>query len=229
VKRYPTYSKKVRVIPNGYDEDEFANLPIRTGSNHRMVLCHAGTLFPTYDPNPLFSALASVLRASPPTRDQLRVRMLGNRSEREAIARWNLTGVVDECPWKPRDVVLEELAACDATILCMSGPRARDFWVPAKTYMYLRLGKPILALVPCGEARAIVERAGVGRICDPNNVIEIADTIHQMFQEWESGRLTASPDWDHIRQFEGTALTSQLSTVLEDLGRWRRVYPVVHH
>ena len=213
--RYPRWFEKIHVIPNGYEEGEFAGLEPVPHPGHRMVLCHAGTLFPTYDPGPLFAGLALAIRRLPRMRDEVCVKLFGNRSERSVIARWGLVGVVEEYPWQPRRVILQELAASDATVLCMSGSRGTDFWVPAKTYTYLRLGKPVLALVPRGEAREILERAGIGRMCDPNDVEQIAAALLRLSEDWRAGRLQVSPVEEATQQYEAGTLTAHLARILD--------------
>jgi glycosyltransferase involved in cell wall biosynthesis len=213
--RYPHWSEKIHVIPNGYEEGEFAGLEAVPRFGHRMLLCHAGTLFPTYDPRPLFAGLALAIRRLPRMRDEVCVKLFGNRSERSEIARWGLVGVVEEYPWQPRRVILQELAASDVTVLCMSGSRGTDFWVPAKTYTYLRIGKPVLALVPRGEAREILERAGIGRTCDANDAAQIADALQELFEDWKAGRLQVTPVEEVTEQYEAGTLTARLARILD--------------
>jgi glycosyltransferase involved in cell wall biosynthesis len=180
-----------------------------------MTLCHAGTLFPQYDPGPLLAALAALFEALPEARAEIRLRLYGSHSEREAIRRFGLGDVVEEHRWLARDELVRELAASDVLVLCMSGPRGADFWVPAKTYMYLRAGKPVLALVPAGEARQILQKAGVGVVCDANDVREITDCLAQLHKSWKAGALVVQPDREFIQTFEGRRLTGALAAILD--------------
>jgi len=213
--RYPLLRQKIHVIPNGFDEEEFAGLVPTTSRNERMTICHAGSLFPHYDPTPYFSVLAALIAAVPESRQRIRVRLFGSQSEQQAIQRYALDEIVEEHPWCPRPVLLRELGAGDVLLLCMSGSKATDFWVPAKTYTYLRPGKPVLALVPRGEAREILERAGFGRTCDANDADQIAGALHRLFEDWKAGRLQVSPVEEVTQQYEAGTLTAHLARILD--------------
>ncbi len=217
-RRYPLHCQKIHLIPNGYDEEEFASLGHFIPHNEYMTICHAGTLFPHYDPGPLFSALASLVDAIPETRRTIRVKLFGSQSEHRAVERYRLRGIIEEYAWCPRSSLLRELAASDVLLLCMSGSKATDFWVPAKTYTYLKLGKPVLALVPEGEARQILQAAEVGIICEPNDVSGIKKALLQLYGNWKCGMCFVSPNWEFIQRFEGQNLAARLSRALDGIG-----------
>ena len=91
--------------------------------------------------------------------------------------------------------------------------------ITAKLYEYLASGKPILALVPDGEAKTILEKSGVGLFADPYNPVSIRDTVIDVFKERERGELVVKPNWQFINQFERKNLAKKLSSLFDGLLR----------
>jgi hypothetical protein len=91
--------------------------------------------------------------------------------------------------------------------------------VPSKVYSYLAAGKPILAMVPSGEAADIVTAAGTGIICPPTDVPMLTKKLLDLFQQHQSGGINASPNWDYIKQYElplqQNIFTNVITSVLE--------------
>jgi glycosyltransferase involved in cell wall biosynthesis len=56
-------------------------------------------------------------------------------------------------------------------------PSRRAAIVPHKTYEYLASGRPILAALPPGDARDLLETSPNGRLCDPTDVGAMAEIL----------------------------------------------------
>ena len=101
-------------------------------------------------------------------------------------------------------VAAQQLACqADMLVLMLYGIEGCDYhWcVPSKTYSYLATGRPILALVPPGEARDLVTGAGTGLVPGDEQPDSIARTILHAFEAWQHGRAAVEPDWRFIEQF----------------------------
>ena len=71
----------------------------------------------------------------------------------------------------PQRAALAALGGCHAVIVVLPESSVPLGWVPQKLYVYLRLGRPILAVVPPGEARDLIAGAGGPHlIVDPRDV-----------------------------------------------------------
>jgi len=88
--------------------------------------------------------------------------------------------------------------------------------IPGKTYEYMAMGKPILALVPPGEARDLVRNSGLGFICDPTNIEEIAQNLLNLLHQHRTpGGIKVKANREFIYQFERKTLTKKLKKVLD--------------
>ena len=179
--RYPEafQGHRLSVIPNGYDESAFAGIaadrPLGPGRPLRFV--HSGILYPDgRDPLPFLTALAN-LKAAGILSDsgvQIVLRASGSEAVYEGeIKRLSLQGMVTLAPPVPNDAALREQADADALLL-FQGQRY-DRQIPAKVYEYLRIGRPIFALVgEHGDTANLLRESGGAKLVplDDTDAIE---------------------------------------------------------
>src|SRR3989442_6389430 len=92
-------------------------------------------------------------------------------------------------------------------------PGRRATIVPGKTYEYLAAGRPILAAVPDGDARDLLERAGGAVLCRPRDVDAMAGLIRgelERFQQDGPRRLRRPP---FLPRYEYRSLAGELAEV----------------
>ncbi len=106
------------------------------------------------------------------------------------------------------------MRSADALFLPMhdlpAGIRARI--VPGKTYEYLGARRPILAAVPDGDARDLLERAGNAALCRPRDVDGIVEALRALVR----GRFPAEPRPSVVAQYERRVLATRLAAILDD-------------
>lgn len=157
-------------------------------------------------PHRLMIALAQLLAEKPDWADKVELVFAGERFEQ--IDTWakqmNLARQVRQLgPMSPQDA--NQLARqADLLVLTLYGIKDAEYhWcVPSKLYQYLATGKPILALVPAGEARDLVLQAGTGLVAEPDSVSAMAAQIARVLADHDKGKETVKCDWSFIRQFE---------------------------
>jgi glycosyltransferase involved in cell wall biosynthesis len=87
--------------------------------------------------------------------------------------------------------------------------------VPGKTYEYLASGRPILAAVPDGDARDLLEEAGSARVCRPDDVDAMAEIVGAELERVRAGRPHRPPDDAVLERYERRRLTEQLAEVFD--------------
>jgi glycosyltransferase involved in cell wall biosynthesis len=94
--------------------------------------------------------------------------------------------------------------------------------IPSKTYAYLATGKPILAAVSGDAAKVIVE-AGAGVACAPQNSVELASALRELFSLHPSAlhemgrRGRAAAQTIHSREVGVTNIEAVLMKVLQGM------------
>jgi glycosyltransferase involved in cell wall biosynthesis len=86
--------------------------------------------------------------------------------------------------------------------------------VPTKTYEYVASGRPILAAVPDGDARELLEAAGTAIVCHPTDVSAIAAALRSLIAAWRSGTPPPKGEPDVVRKYEYAQLAERLATLL---------------
>jgi glycosyltransferase involved in cell wall biosynthesis len=84
--------------------------------------------------------------------------------------------------------------------------------VPQKTYEYIASGRPILAAVPDGDARDLLEACETARLCRPTDVDSLAATILRV-AELERGCASDRPMPHVVRSCESTQMAATLAAV----------------
>jgi glycosyltransferase involved in cell wall biosynthesis len=83
-------------------------------------------------------------------------------------------------PRRPFSEIGEILHLADVLLVHLKDDPLFRITIPSKIQVYLAIGRPILAGV-CGDAADLVQRAGAGLVCTPENARSIADAVETLF------------------------------------------------
>jgi hypothetical protein len=192
--RYPQIhgEGRLKVISNGFDERDFAELPpYRFPLGGRPLhLVHAGVLYPSgRSPLPFFEALARLRNSGFLAAHGIRVTLRASGSERQfgaELDRLGLREIVDLAPSVPYREALAEQAQADALLLFQGDQY--DNQIPAKLYEYLRIGRPIFALLgERGDTAAVLREAGGANVVPIEDVSSIERGLAQFVTSLVNG------------------------------------------
>jgi len=165
--RYPGASEdnRLSVIANGYEEALFENLPAREGSKPigPLTLLHSGVLYPEgRDPVPFLTALARLKAKGIVDARNLKVvlRACGSYAMyTDEVLRLGVADLVKVAERLSNREALIEQAHADGLLLFQGEKYDRQ--IPAKVYEYLRIGRPVFALVgKDGDTAALLRKTG---------------------------------------------------------------------
>jgi len=119
--------------------------------------------------------------------------------------------------YQPHETSIAWLRHAQCLFLPLHGlpPGHRSLIVPGKTYEYLAAGRPILAALPEGDARDLVERSGRGYLADPCDPDAIADALAQVLRQHRAGQLPDGPSAQWVRDYARPALTARFFEFVE--------------
>lgn len=174
-----------RVIPNGYDEDDFIKIKPVLRQPGFFNVAFSGTFYSHINnPEYLFRAMALLKRNNPEIGGRLRFYHIGQSSIDldKMVNRYSLTGQVIRLGYLPHQACLNVLAGMDALCFILDDRHKNSSQtIGGKVYEYLRLKKPILALVPPqGEAARLIHETQSGSVITPTDTAQIA----QILSEW---------------------------------------------
>lgn len=166
---------KVHVIPNGYDENDFAGeVNPETGA---FVVSYVGTMADTYKPDVFFKAFAEVVRKHP--QQKVQFRFIGN-------APWTLKklteeyGIESHCEWighVNHDEAIHYMRTSDMLLLIIPDSEGAEGILTGKLFEYLGAERIILGIGPLkGDAAKIIHDCNAGRMFER--------TEAEAMQEW---------------------------------------------
>lgn len=208
--------KNTALIPNGFDEEDFANLKTEKPEGNFFNIAFSGTLYSHLNnPQPLFAAMAILKKKSPDKGERLRFHHLGKAMINlpKLAKRYGLSGQVVQWGYLPHRETLQKLSGMD-TLCFILNERNRNAGntIGGKVYEYLRLKKPILALVPEeGEAARLIRYTDSGTVISPLNSALVAETL----LDWQVN--PAGFGFTNIEEFSRQRQAERLSAFLDDV------------
>ena len=220
-------SPPVTAIYNGYDAADIGpgkrSENRDTSSSRKLRLAYVGTLWNLTSIEPVVAALLRLSETSPEVAEQIELVVAGRitAEQDEILGRLRETscsvtreGYVDHAR------AIEIMRSADAQCLLLSGVTKAERVVPAKTFEYLALQRPILSVVPEGEVSEILGDCPFAASFAPNDVAGIASYLERRVEseclagikEAETPQLRPV-DWS-ASQFERRHLTGELADVL---------------
>ena len=184
---FPKTRGKTLYLPNGFDAERFTALRSTTGTRERdrLLVTYAGSLYSGYGAETFLETLASALALEPSLRERIRLRFVGKTSVRADADRLGLGEIVEEHGYRTRDETDRMLLEGHVSLLLLPPHAGHSGWVPQKLYAYLGVGRPILAMLPSGEAADLLREAGGEHlVVDPAAPVprRLADWLHRLSQ-----------------------------------------------
>jgi hypothetical protein len=207
---------KIHLIPNGYEGtiDECA-LP---RGDHCTIL-YTGTLsYYRYDT--LLQALHWFKKFDPARAKRLRLLFIGDGMETLAsdATALGLSDIVATAGTTPHAEIVRLQREAHALLMLERTPTIRGYELlaGAKLFGYLKVGRPIVGVLPSGEAKKILQRVGVSTIADVDSPVEIVSVLRQILDAWETGMLTSLvPNRGACEAYSAERQTAALVRALE--------------
>jgi glycosyltransferase involved in cell wall biosynthesis len=234
----------VVAIPNAFEPLDFRGAPPAPRTDGRFRIVHTGSLhtelglqhrsasrlrrflggalpgvdFLTRSHVYLLEAVRGVLEREEHLRGVLEVQLTGvfTGADREVAARYPFVHLLE---FTPHRETIAALRSADLLFLPMhelpDGVRATI--VPHKTYEYLAARRPILAAVPEGDARDLLEASGIARICRPSDIDGMAAALLAEVARWRSASPRPQVPPEVIVRCSADRLTRDFTSVYETL------------
>jgi glycosyltransferase involved in cell wall biosynthesis len=216
-------SSKFITIPNGYDDAEWTAAPLESTEsvpvcNNKFVITYAGNLYHGRSPYPLFRALHSLIETGQIARDQIRIELLGacDVAEGTRVSDVAATLGLCDCLNTPgllsRNEAVQRMKESNLLLLLVD---EQSYSIPAKTYEYLRAGRPILALTAGGAVVDLLNRTGGAWVIDPADNAGIAAALIEAYLGWKSGVDARLPDVGVVGSYDRRLLAGGLAEVFQ--------------
>ncbi len=219
--RYPQYSNAIVVIPNGFDEQAFANIEVGRASKpqRKLRLLHSGLLYPRErNPTDFFAAVAELKAEGALNADDVEFAFRGSGNEgdySERLARLQVDDLIRLLPAIAYAEALAEMNAADACMLFQASNCNQQ--IPAKVYEYLYCGKPILALTdPVGDTGQLLADLNVSPVVPLDDKQKIKAALPAYVAALREGRI-ATASRERVNRYSRRSLTQELAQVLDEV------------
>jgi len=220
IKKYPFEdSKKFKVIPNGYDEEDFREVKkVKTRNPEKFAIVFTGALSQLSSPGQFFQALSQISRDRPDITPDFQVFFVGwmDPIYRKQINELKIEGLIEVLNYVPRKRCLEIMTEASILLLPLSKAAEDKGIFPGKIFDYLNAGKPILALLPEGIAAELIRQTESGIVVDPENKEAIVDAILAFYTKYKNNTLFLEKRALPV-EFNRKHLTKRLAQVFNDL------------
>jgi len=148
----------------------------------------------TRSPFYILSALQKASMHNPQLRDVLRFRWIGplDANTQQLFRRYENCFEIDAPGGVSEHEALEAIFTADLLVLLQielfRGSRDYSILIPAKSFTYLRSGKPILVAVQPGELTNLMSTFSGCTTVLPRDVNHMAEVVSARFQEWTLGK-----------------------------------------
>jgi glycosyltransferase involved in cell wall biosynthesis len=235
LKTYPDADpSKFVTITNGYDEADLA--PITPEPASRFQILYPGVIDnENRNPRGLLQGVRRALDNSWLSERDLLISFLGagpygasepfGRDVKESRLEGSVDVTVDRIPYGK---ALARMAGADVVVVLSdsladaTGDGVQSWTamqVPAKLYEYLRLGRPLLALVSDGAVAELLETTGASVPVSPQDVAEVALALKQLYESRRPVPTRVPPANAAISSYSREQLTVALAAQLDALVR----------
>ena len=206
-------NQKVVVIPNGFDETDFAS--VEFGRNDKFTIAYTGAMSKDRVPYPFISALKKLIYDDGIKNIQMKFAGKFCPEFHELIEKENLSEFFDIQNFVPHKESTRILQSSDALLLVIDNVPDNKGFLTGKLFEYMGCKKPIFAIGPVdGDANKVIKGADCGTMVDYNDNEEAYKLLKVMYNNW----LNNSSNFTfNVEQFSRKNLTKKLTEIFEEI------------
>jgi len=207
--------RPISIITNGYDNGEIRQKEKST----EFRILYTGSFYEHYNPAFFLLAVKKVIDENPSLQSSFRLRFIGNYTQDIKIMfkHYQQYYLIDYLDLRSPNQLEQEYISATILLLILPGEKHYETYLPAKLFSYLNKSRPILAVIPDGEARSLLQKSNLGFFADPDSPEDIKKQILNLYRLWKTDKLHVQPDYKYIQQFHRRYLTKQLAEVFDSL------------
>jgi glycosyltransferase involved in cell wall biosynthesis len=203
LEKYPSILERSSTILNGFDVDD---IPAQVAPFPRFTIAYTGFFYGARSPERFITALGRIVRQGLIPQDELRFVWAGRPAPFvwDLIRREGAEPVVDYVGLLPKaeaDALLYRSHLLFLLPFAEVEEGADRQVLTGKIFPYLASGRPILGLMPDGDARRMVEEyAETAYLVSSGDTDEIVGAILDAYARWKGGTLRTEPS-ERTRRF----------------------------
>ena len=209
-------NRKIEVITNGYDEDDFSKNVVAPDS--KFSISHIGAMNSDRNPKALWSALEELLKENKDLQSDLKINFIGkvDYSVFDDLENLGLTKYVTKTEYLLHSQVTEEMCSSQILLLALNNTPNTLGVISGKLFEYIAARRPILAIGrEEGDAARIIHETETGVICNFSDKEKMKAEIKKMYSLYKEKKLLVSEK--NIVQYSRMQKTKILSSLLNSI------------
>lgn len=187
--------RKVTLLTNGYDEDDFKDVVIR--STDKFLIRHVGIVNEKCNPRPFMQAIRELIQENKDVESKLRIEFIGEVHPlfmNEMAVDPVLKDKVIFLGNVPHKELLGMYGESSLLLLILTGYKDAEGFLPGKLFEYMATGLPILGVGPVGgDAAHVLSETGAGVMIDSGRQSAIKEFVKTMLEQWLTGKSSIRP------------------------------------
>lgn len=212
----PYKPKRLTVVPNGFDEDDFRPCPIPESTV--LTIAHAGTIPPNRNNPMLWEGIARLVDSKPSLAAKLRLLFIG-KVDASVISSIRANGIEQLCRFSgyvPHATAIEHMMNSQALLLLVNDSPNATGILTGKLYEYMASSRPILAFGPKnGDLDKILGETGAGKLFQFNNPLQIDEGLRWIVNLYENGFSSYHPEG--IEKYSRKSQTKQVTNLMDSM------------
>ena len=206
-------SSKFSIIPNGFDESDFTDKPIR--DENRFIITYTGTIAPNYN---IESFLKAVLRLHEETNDdRILLRFVGVVADhfKNLIENTNLQQCTEFIGHVKHSRSIQYLNQSAILFLAIPDVQHNKGILTGKLFEYLGSRKPIVGVGPVdGDAARIISECRAGKMYNYHDQDKLFDYLMLLYNQWLQNKQLISSE--KVISYSRKRLTEKLAYLIEN-------------
>jgi glycosyltransferase involved in cell wall biosynthesis len=182
-------NRKVNLLTNGYDQDDFKRLKIEP--TEKFVIRHVGIVNEKCDPRPFMNAVQQLAADNDLFRSSIQVDFVGEvHPQFKSFVEHDtqLSAFTTFTPPIAHSDLILLYGKSSVLLLVLTGYKDAEGYMPGKLFEYLATTVPIVGIGPeNGDASDVLRELGSGGMIDGAHVEKIKKRILELFHNWKNG------------------------------------------
>lgn len=209
-KKYPHIAKKIYVIPNGYDPDDF----VTTAKPNIFTVSYLGTVREERNPENFLSAVNALIEQKEINEKDMKVVFIGHIEDRylKKVKKYPFVNISGHLPYGK---AIKEFSSSHCALMITTGS---EYFFPSRQNEYLASGLPIIV---CGKSKAIhlledaFKHDYPGWIYDYNDTEGMKNKIFEIYQNVKNGKILRGHT--PYKEYTRKNLTKKLAALIEKM------------
>ncbi|MDD5360973.1 MAG: glycosyltransferase [Ignavibacteria bacterium] len=219
IRRYENIKyNDIKIFPHGYDSEDFElALTKKLPLTNKMRITYSGSFY-TRNPKFYFDAIKVLLDKHPEIRNKIEFLFLGiiTKEHLNYAKHLNILDVLNQPGYVNHHECIKYIMASDILFLLVSRGENEDAAMPGKLGEYIGSRKNIIACIPEGVTKKLLQDYNAIKFIPDENPESIAEAIYDYFVLFEMNAMPAANE-ELIRQYDRKTMTAELAKELNYL------------